>query len=173
MDQLWIKIYSKVYMHYWLYTYKHVETNSVYASSIYLFLTPNSQSVFRAWVSLNIHSFIPFMPVFFKSILFPAPPLFHKWWSRIAFPKVDGVVPWEQWKGATGWWGNITFITPTPIVQWLSNWPMGWWVMGWYLGSSSNWEQAFKRPMGRCQASTPFSLSLTGNKLTKPTNSLS
>ena len=37
----------------------HISQLTITISCIYLFLTPNSQSVFRAGVSLNIDSFIP------------------------------------------------------------------------------------------------------------------
>ena len=46
-------------------------------------------------------------------------------------------------------------------------------VLGSHLGTGFNSEQGFKEPIARRQATTPSSLSLTTNKLTKPTNSLS
>ena len=45
--------------------------------------------------------------------------------------------------------------------------------MGSHLGTSFNPEQVSKDQMGRCKATTPSSLSLTTNQLTKCTNSLS
>ena len=37
--------------------------------------------------------------------------------------------------------------------------------------TSQYWLQVFKDPVGRCKSITPSSLSLTTNKLRKPTNS--
>ena len=50
--------------------------NNITISCVYLFLTPNSRSVFCAGVSLNIHSFIPLVGVLYSSIFVMVSPYF-------------------------------------------------------------------------------------------------